>query len=203
MSINNRKKDCRAQLALRRENRDTRLEHNHNERIIENLLQYLTQKNPKSIFVYISTDDEVPTHGLIDEFLKRGLRVCVPHVVDKQNMMAVDFPGWPNLQRGALGILAPEEKKATTQIVDTAIVPGIGFSPSGDRIGHGAGYYDRWLTKNLATRRVGIAYDWQILTQIPVTKFDMKMDALITENGKIHDSDRVGEVLNNETKNIE
>ena len=64
-------------------------------------------------------------------------------------------------------------------------MPGLGFSPRGDRLGYGGGYYDRWLSQHPATRRVAIAYDCQIDETIVSEPHDVRMDAVITEHREL------------------
>jgi len=63
------------------------------------------------------------------------------------------------------------------------IVPGIAFDTKGNRIGYGFGYYDRYLSKKTYEKSVGLAFDFQILEQIPSTSsFDKKIDILVSED---------------------
>jgi 5-formyltetrahydrofolate cyclo-ligase len=59
----------------------------------------------------------------------------------------------------------------------------LGFDRTGGRIGYGAGYYDRFLSKNPGLRKIGIAFACQEIEKLPVDETDMPMDFIITEDG--------------------
>jgi 5-formyltetrahydrofolate cyclo-ligase len=181
------KKECRNLLIGAPDNRDAHSREDDNRKITANVLDMLNATNVQSVFVYISIGNEVPTHALIDQLLTKGIMVSVPRLIDRQIMIAVEFPSWQNLRPGALGILAPQSSSPSPGPIDTAIVPGLGFSVTGKRIGHGAGYYDRWLAGHPDTRRIGIAYEQQILPQIPTDDHDVEMDVLVTQGGVAFD----------------
>jgi 5-formyltetrahydrofolate cyclo-ligase len=66
--------------------------------------------------------------------------------------------------------------------IDLAIVPGVGFSPQGARLGRGKGYYDR-LLPNLHCPKIGLALPCQIADEIPTKEWDIFMDEVIFGNG--------------------
>lgn len=80
-------------------------------------------------------------------------------------------------------ILEPQKNlpKAKPQDIDLAIIPGVVFSDNGHRIGYGKGFYDRFLKKTLAVK-IGVAYRFQIVKNIPGEKHDVPMEIIITEN---------------------
>ncbi len=60
-------------------------------------------------------------------------------------------------------------------------VPGLAFNEKGYRIGYGKGYYDRWLKRFQAAKRIGLAYNFQVLKKLPKTKKDIKVGIIVTE----------------------
>lgn len=73
-----------------------------------------------------------------------------------------------------------ELQSATAGLV---LVPGLAFGMDGARLGHGAGWYDRFLAAHPALLRVGIGFGMQVRAGLPCTDWDQKMDFLITEEG--------------------
>jgi 5-formyltetrahydrofolate cyclo-ligase len=61
------------------------------------------------------------------------------------------------------------------------ITPGLGFDQSGGRIGHGKGYYDKFLIKTSDTCKIGLCFEFQLVKEIPIDQNDIKMDIIITE----------------------
>lgn len=101
-------------------------------------------------------------------------------------MAPVRFHGWDALCVGPFDVPTPIAADAFEDTIDAAVVPGLGFSPRGDRLGYGAGYYDRWLAAHPETRRVAIAYDCQVDGEDFETEpHDVIMDCLITESREL------------------
>ena len=69
--------------------------------------------------------------------------------------------------------------------IDLILVPGRCFNPKGYRIGRGEGYYDRFLQNNLSSVKVGIAFEFQIIQNILIDRYDIVMDYIVTEKRKI------------------
>ena len=84
-----------------------------------------------------------------------------------------------------MGILEPDPSKhvKTNAIeIDFIIVPGIGFSRDGTRLGRGGGYYDRYLaTSSEQTLKIGVTFSLQIIAEIPMQTHDIAVDLLITD----------------------
>ncbi len=147
----------------------------------------------RSCFVYVSIEPELDTHALIDALALRGCRVLVPKITTKTTMNAVRFPGWEQMQAGPLGILAPRANEAYTHPIDLALVPGLGFTRRGDRVGYGSGYYDRWLAAHPNTYRIALAYDCQLASSIASKPHDQVMDTVVTEHATIYTKVRSSE----------
>ena len=66
--------------------------------------------------------------------------------------------------------------------IDMVVVPGLGFDESGDRLGRGAGFYDRFLAShNFKGIRCGLAFEDQLMASVPVDEHDMRLDMLVTD----------------------
>ncbi len=88
---------------------------------------------------------------------------------------------------GAYGISEPDPKRCgyiAADEVDFAIVPGVAFDESCNRVGHGAGYYDRLLC-GFRGVKMGLAYQCQIFVSVPAGEHDIRMDYVVTNNGII------------------
>jgi 5-formyltetrahydrofolate cyclo-ligase len=93
------------------------------------------------------------------------------------------------LRAGRWGLREPEpceEKRIAAESVDLVLVPGVAFTPLGDRLGRGGGYYDRFLAKLPAhARRVGVCFQLQLAESLPSEAHDYPMDAVFTELGRV------------------
>ncbi|MEM2935073.1 MAG: 5-formyltetrahydrofolate cyclo-ligase [Candidatus Thermoplasmatota archaeon] len=127
---------------------------------------------------YISFGSEVYTHGLIKEYSKKK-ELFVPFIKNREIFLA-RINSWEELESGAYGILQPKNPRIENGNIDLIIVPGIAFDENGNRIGYGKGYFDR-LLKKFFSKKIALAFDFQVLESIPNHTYDVKMDMIITE----------------------
>ena len=158
-----------------------------NEAVTAHFLQSALYHNARTIMCYVSMRAEVDTHLLLKMMLRDGKTVCVPQVTDRNGQMrAVIIHSWDDLKcGGAFGILEPSMEDATIiepNEIDLIIVPAIAFTQSGQRLGMGGGYYDRFLARTQAVR-IGFAFSCQIKQSLPTDVWDAKLDYLVTQDG--------------------
>lgn len=149
--------------------------------ITRRLLALTAVRTGAVFFVYVSTDKEVGTRALIDTLVAEHKTVAIPNIVDRTRMEARRFERWQSLRPRQLGILAPAPDAALVDPVDVVITPGLAFSEEGDRLGFGAGYYDRWFAEHPVRLRIALAFEMQIVDRLPHDHTDAKMDLIVTE----------------------
>jgi 5-formyltetrahydrofolate cyclo-ligase len=139
------------------------------------------------VMLYLSTPEEVDTAPLALRCWQAGKSVVVPKVSwDQRRMLPVEIS---TLQTGITstgpGIREPiAGKPIPLDLIDLAIVPGLGFSVTGHRIGRGMGFYDRFLAQSdFVGRSCGLAFEEQIVEALPVLDHDMSLSMLVTDSG--------------------
>ena len=161
------------------------------KKIISKLERLKEFKNAKTILLYHPFQNEVDTLPLLEKELKKKsrkhfglIRICSK--TDRIHVHQVH--DLKTLQTGKFDIKEPSTMHPliSKKEIDLAIVPGIAFDKHGNRIGYGKGYFDR-LFKKLSTSctKIALAYDFQIVENIPVEKHDRKVDIILTETQKI------------------
>lgn len=158
--------------------------------IRERLFDIRKFKGSENFFIYISTEKEVDTHPIINELLKRGKNVFVPHIQkEKRVMVPVQIRDYPEeLEKGPFGIMQPKKGSSNSVQpgkIDISIVPGVAFDESGNRVGHGFGYYDRFL-RDLDSKTIALAYEFQVVEDIKCDPWDVPVDIIITEEREIN-----------------
>jgi len=150
--------------------------------IQEKVLSLKQYQSAKSIFLYVSTDREPSTLRILTHALQSGKAVYVPKCISCQEMLAVRIRSLAELAPGAWGIPEPrlwtEEIKADA--LDLILVPCVSASLDGKRLGHGAGYYDRFLTKK-TDRAVCLCFHRLVSDDIPITDNDVIIPLVLTE----------------------
>lgn len=153
--------------------------------IAETLLNSEIYKNSKSIFIYNSFRSEVDTSYIIEEALDFGKIVALPitNPID-HSMEAYEINKDGVFIQDEYGIQSPDTKTSkiiNPKEIDLAIVPLLAFDNFGNRLGYGGGYYDRYLPRLREDAIcVGLAFSNQFIEEIPIEKYDKKLDYVIT-----------------------
>jgi 5-formyltetrahydrofolate cyclo-ligase len=156
-------------------------------RICGSLLDLIS--DGETVMVYTSKEKEVSTVPLITTLLERGNPVVVPIIVKEDVSLRLSYLNDRSvLVPSTFGVPEPigSEIPADPGDIDMIVLPMLGFDRKGGRIGYGAGYYDRFLEKNPALRKIGIAFACQEVNELPVDENDIRMDYIITENGIVY-----------------
>lgn len=156
--------------------------------IHEKLLALDIIKAKRNIFIYVNFRSEVETLGIIVELLKRDKEVSVPltRVKEKRlDIIAISDPE-TQLAPGYCGIPEPRQDRIETSMIDPGlldviVLPGSVFDLKGGRFGYGGGYYDRLLASIPRAHRLALAFEVQIVDELPLQPHDQIMDAIITE----------------------
>ena len=152
--------------------------------IAEKALGLQELQNARNIACYLSFRNEAETRPLMESLWSSGKSVFVPVVSGKRNELQwAKMEANSILSKNRFGIPEPKTAEfADPQSIDAFIVPGIAFDESGNRLGWGKGYYDKFFAQH-PTRgtKIGLAYDFQVLEEIPCDERDQKMDWVLTE----------------------
>ena len=152
------------------------------------LLTHLEQlpafQDAKTVLVYYPMHNEVDVLPLIKRY-KKDKTFLFP-VVRRKSMTACPYEGNAKMHRGKFNIPEPTTPPYTGHI-DMVLVPGVAFDKSGNRLGRGGGYYDRFIAcLGRNTTLVGVGYDFQLVDKVPASRRDKKMQYIITPtNGVI------------------
>ena len=149
--------------------------------IEERLFALAEFRSAPVIMFFASFRSEVETEGMIRQALRSGKRVVLPKVAGKELALYEirDFDA--DMEAGAWGI--PEPKPlvpAKLDQVDLMIIPGAAFDEQGNRLGYGAGFYDKLLPAFRGTT-VALAFEAQMRKSIPAEKHDVPIQKIVTE----------------------
>jgi len=148
------------------------------------------------VALYFPMPGEVDVRPCLELAWRRGARAYVPRIASrrKRRMLFTPWTAGGMRRTNAFGIVEPGSAVGARAVVDLDVVvlPLVGFDRRGNRLGMGAGYYDRALRRRLDTTRhwrrprlVGVAFACQELPSIPVSPWDVPLDLVVTEHGVI------------------
>ena len=154
--------------------------------LLENFLQTIGEAEGKNFFVYLSYSSEAPTDLLISKLLTLGAKVYSPRIEDKQ-MLAV--PYGDDFALSSYGIREPVGQAFLGEM-DYIVTPLLAVDLSGNRLGYGGGYYDRYFKKHPKALRVGYCFDFQIVNEVYAEPWDEKIDYIVTDKQIIRANER-------------
>jgi len=137
-------------------------------------------RNAQKIGVYYPIGSEILTQDIIQELLSDGKDVFLPKVIGEK----IEFrkiTDFLNLEKGSFDIMEPKDDCQVDNSLDVIIVPTVGISPTGVRLGYGHGFYDRYLAEH-KTATISLTLEKQIVKNIPKSEHDIIIDWIITED---------------------
>lgn len=141
--------------------------------------------------IYLSDDGEMPTQALAS-FLWRQGKTCYLPLLDQDEKGLLKFAAYDAqtvLAANRYGILEPDPDTADYRSIpelDVIFLPLLGFDHQGERLGRGAGYYDKSLAFcNTPTEKkpllIGLGYEFQEVDRLPHDEWDVRLDAIATD----------------------
>lgn len=157
--------------------------------IVSHLSTLSEWQRARTVLLYVAFRNEVETRDLIDQAVSEGKRVLLPVSIKKtRELQLYGVNGSRDLVEGTYGIMEPRRdgEAVSPDQVDLVIVPGVVFDRQGNRLGYGAGYYDRFLERcRKDAARIALAFDLQVVDDLPSEPHDQRIDYIITET-KVH-----------------
>ncbi len=139
----------------------------------------------RTVALFASFSDEVPTDRLIEGMRAEGRRLLLPRVRPRDHgpreMVLCEFSALDALGVDRFGIRSPDGPEWSGE-VDLVVVPGLAFGHDGSRLGYGGGFYDRLLGQGRFRRSTlcGLAFDQQVVPSLPVEAHDVLLDHVAT-----------------------
>lgn len=137
------------------------------------------------VALYASKGSEVATDRMDASARARGLRVAYPRIVDGERRLVFGEVAIETLVPGHFGLLEPAGDAPAIDLTSIAafVVPGVAFDRNGGRVGWGRGYYDATLVAAApGALRIGVAFDIQLMDQVPRDPHDALLHYVVTEN---------------------
>lgn len=123
---------------------------------------------------------------LMSQMKAHGARLCLPVVIDRETIVFRELVPGAELVDTGFGTRGPGPDAAVLD-PDIMLLPLAAFDGEGNRIGYGAGHYDRAIArlhrKSRRPRLIGIAFDCQEVPQVPFEPHDVALDSVVTESG--------------------
>ncbi|XP_068670364.1 5-formyltetrahydrofolate cyclo-ligase-like isoform X1 [Montipora foliosa] len=191
VTIHEAKKVLRRELKKRIAAMSDELKQKESTSIVNKLLGMEEYKSSRRISVYLSMPSEVQTEGILKDIFLRKKDCFIPRYIGPnmdmvkldsiEDMLSLPVTSW-NIQQPAED--DKREEALSSGGLDLIVVPGLGFTKNGHRLGRGKGYYDNYIKKCIEKcekkpHLVGLAFSSQVCDHLPVTERDMTLDHVI------------------------
>lgn len=175
-----RKKAIRKQVfAARKAHTDQQID-DWSRKIAETVTALPEYSNSRRILAYADYNHEVMTKYIIEAAWNDGKEVAVPKVVG-QDMVFYKLTDFAQLEKGYFGIPEPARGEIVQWEEALMIMPGVAFDRQNHRVGYGGGFYDRFLEKHPYITRVAVAFEFQMMSEVPVEPTDISPEIIVTE----------------------
>lgn len=144
-------------------------------------------ENADYIFTYSALFDEVDLTSVIQKSFELGKKVALPKIIIETSSMIfseITQIDYDELEKGYCGIKEPDKEPLEINHLDgnvLVLTPGRAFTLDGRRLGRGKGFYDRYFNQisKKEVKKMGVCFDLQIVTELPVDSFDVQMDLIV------------------------
>ena len=180
------KNRLRRDLLEKRRNLPQSLRREKSALILKVLLSEKVFSDASGVALYFPVNGEVDTREIFKKCVDLEKKVFFPKTLGS-DLVFLRTRNIEELTPGAFAIPEPpaEAERACGDELDLVLVPGVAFDFSGNRIGYGKGFYDRFLKDIPRQIRFGLAYRFQVLESVPSDETDVKTGRIITEDGAI------------------
>jgi 5-formyltetrahydrofolate cyclo-ligase len=174
-----------------RESLDLTVVREHASSLAERLLALPELDGVATVLTYAATPEEIDPSLAVDALRAQGVRIAYTRIEAPGVLGIHAVASGAELVPGPLSIRQPraDAPRVICDEIDAVIVPGVAFDVDGARLGYGGGYFDRLLPMlRLDCARIGVAFDEQLLDEIPAEEHDEHVDLVVTPTRVIRPS---------------
>jgi 5-formyltetrahydrofolate cyclo-ligase len=150
------------------------------EGIIAEIEAMMHERKVKVLHSFLPMGSEVELYPLLDRAVAKGIEVYAPKTLKGRVLEHYRYMGQHHLVPGVFGTRHPAGDEAHTGTFDMILVPGLAFTPAGDRLGYGAGYYDTFLPQHPGAFAVAVCFPFQVVDSLPIEAHDRAVQRVVS-----------------------
>ena len=176
---------------LRREVRRLRAAHSDEEihamsrKVLEHVKELPEYQSADTLLLYVDCKHETETSDIIRQAWADGKRTAVPKVIGQDMKFFYITSLEKDLEEGYFGIREPYEINPADDAADRPgtlmLMPGVAFDDACHRIGYGGGFYDRYLELHPGLATAALAFEFQVMREVPFEEVDIRPGKIVTE----------------------
>ena len=183
MSVNIQKSALRKHLLEKRDEISAELREILSKKIHQNVKRLSSYTSSQNVACYFPIGSEVNTHDIMLDILNQNKCLLLPRI-ENESLVFYIIPSLEKLEKGNFGIMEPKDSCKKAKKIDCVLIPTVGVSKSGIRLGYGKGYYDKFLSST-STVKISLTYSKQIVKSIPSDSHDIRMNWVVTEDESV------------------
>ncbi|WP_235297069.1 5-formyltetrahydrofolate cyclo-ligase [Portibacter marinus] len=177
-----RKERLRREMLQRRSEIDRDVKIKYDQAICNQLVAICDTNRPSVIHSYLPIGSEIDILPFLQYALDKGKEVVCPRVIADREMDMVILKDISELKQSFKGTKIPNSGQIFEGEPELMIVPGVAFDNDNYRMGYGGGFYDRFLLKFEDAMKIGLAYPFQMVRNLPKEAHDVQLDQIIYFN---------------------
>lgn len=149
------------------------------KRLGELFLSSELYRRAETVYGYLPYNQEVRTVPMLEQAIRDGKRVAVPKVYGEE-MKFIYITDFSQVENGYAGIPEPiADEPVANDPYALVLMPGLAFTKTGDRMGYGGGFYDKFLSREPQHPTVALCYGFQIVEKLPTEEHDIPVDLVL------------------------
>ena len=173
------KKALRAQISRQKRSMDPGEITEKSQALTRMFLSCDAYRQARTLYAYLSYNQEVRTEAIIRQALADGKTVAVPKVYGEE-MRFICLNCLDRVEKGDCGIPEPiDDGPVAADPTALVLMPGLAFDKAGHRMGYGGGFYDKFLAAEPGHPTVALCYDFQVLPHLPTEAYDIPVDTVL------------------------
>ena len=147
--------------------------------LCESLIRKILETNAKVVHCYLPMKNEINLLPFLENMFSAGTIVVAPKALPGGNMKHLILNSLNETEKGIFNTIYPAGNMEFSGKYDVVVVPGLAFDAEGCRLGHGGGYYDRFLSGLSNVITFAAAYPFQIVDHVPAEDTDQKVNQVL------------------------
>ena len=160
---------------------DSKIKSNYDHWICDQLYLTIEEWEYEIIHCYIPMKDEIDILPLIEKLLREGKVIIAPKTLKKRKLQHLVLTSTKHIEKGIYGTQHPANSIEYVGDLDLIITPGLAYDYKGNRLGYGGGYYDEFLREHSNAHKIGLAYPFQRMKNIPLDSHDIPVNEVISK----------------------
>ena len=179
--IEKNKNTLRKEMLKHRAAIDSNIKNSYDQWVCNQLYNTIEEWEYEIIHCYIPMNNEIDILPLIEKLLNDGKVIIAPKTLAERKLQHLVLTSTKHLEKGIYDTQHPANSIEYVGNLDLIIAPGLAYDYKGNRLGYGGGYYDTFFAEHSNAHKIGLAYPFQRMKNIPLDRHDVPVNEVISK----------------------